>query len=130
MSLHLYKDDTTDFINFWNHMYSPTKLFSIVATRNFPSLYASDVTFFLSFLKTNNVYGYIMTPSDMESLCDNHFSTRPLPTVLRHTLQHILHFIHTSPTYAQTSFWKILLSYDVPTSVQSYIHITPFSRIY
>ena len=62
MYLHLFNNGATDFISLWTHKYSPYILSSIVTTGNIPSFYASDVTFFLYFLKTNNVSGYITTP--------------------------------------------------------------------
>ena len=42
---------------------------------------------------------------------------RPFETVQRHTLQHLKHFIHTTPMYAQTFFQNSLPPNYVPTSV-------------
>ena len=81
------------------------------------------------FLKTNNIYGYIVTPVVTEVLYNHHFSSCPLTAILNHTLQHILHCNHISYMYAQTFFPNSLLTNDVPTYVQSYIHITYLSVI-
>ena len=54
-----------------------------------------------------------------EALYDNNFSDRTPTTILRHTLQHLLHFTQPSPMYAQTSFRNSLTKNDVPPSVQS-----------
>ena len=43
-----------------------------------------------------------------------------MTTIKRHKLQHFLHFNHTSPTYAHTSFWNILLINNVPPYFLSY----------
>ena len=117
MSLHIYNNHATDFINFFTCMYSPTVPSSSITTVNFPYFSDSSVTFFLSFLNINNVYEYIMAPVMMEVFYDHHFYACPLNTILRHKLQHLLHFIHSSPTYAQTFFINSLLQNDVPTSV-------------
>ena len=100
-------------------MYSPTIFASIVTTINIPYFSASSITLFLSFLKTDNVSGYIIPPVMNEALYDNNFSVRPPSSVLRHTLQHILHSTQPSPSYAQTSFRNSLTQNDVPPSVQS-----------
>ena len=128
--LHLYNDDTAYFITFWTPTYSPTILASIVTSGNAPSFSAYAVTLFLSFLKTNNISGYIMTPLMTEAFCDNNLSSHPLTTVPCHTLQHLLHFTHPSHTYANNSFKKSLPKNDLPTSVQSSVHIASLSRIY
>ena len=94
--------------------YSPILLASIVTTGNFASLSDSVGTFFLYFLNTNNVSGYIMTPVITSAFYDHHLSYHTLTAVLCHTLQHILHFTHPSPTYTQTSFINSLLKNDVP----------------
>ena len=80
-------------------------------------------------MKTNNVSGYIMTPVITDAIYDHHFSARPRTKVIRHTLQQLTPFIHPPPTYAQTSFQTSLLPNDVPTSVQSYVHIAYLSQI-
>ena len=110
-------------------MYSPTIFASIVSTINIPYFSASSITLFLSFLKTDNVSEYIIPPVMTEALYDNNFSVRPPSSVLRHTLQHILHSTQPSPSYAQNSFRNSLPPNDIRTPVQSNIHITYLYRI-
>ena len=130
MSLHLYNDDTTDFIPFWNLIYSPTILYYIVTTGNIPSLCGSAITFFLSFLNTNNVSGYIMNLVMTEVFYDHHFSARPPTTLLCYKLKRLLHLTKPSHMYAQSSFRKNLPQNYVPTTVQYNVQITFLSRIY
>ena len=65
----------------------------------------------------------------MGGLYYHHFPSRPPTTILRHTLQRLLHFTHPSITYAQNYFRNSLPKNGVSTSVQSYIHITYLSHI-
>ena len=101
----------------------------IITSKTFTSLSASGTTVFVSFLNIYNVSRYFMTPVEKDSLYNNHFYAPHLTDVLRHTLQHILHFTHTSPTYAQTSFQNSLLKNDLPTNVLFYMHIVFLSHI-
>ena len=119
VSLHIYKDYAIDFLYFCPCTYSPTIIPSITTTGKVSSLSASVVTFFLYFLKTNNVSGYIMTPIMMEALYDHHLSARTTTTVLRHIFHPILYFNQTSPTYTLNSFRNSLLQNDVPPYIQS-----------
>ena len=107
MSLHLYRKKATDFIHLWTCTYSQIILTSIITTGNIPSFSASVVTFFLSFMKTNNVYGYIMNPVMTEELYGHNFSRRAATTVLRQKNQYILHSNHSLPTYMQNYFRNI-----------------------
>ena len=106
-----------EFMTFWTHTYSPTKITYIITSVNVTYFYASSVTVFLYFLKTNNDSGYITTPVMTEEFYNNNFYACPPTNILRHIIQHVLHFTYTSPTYSQTSFIKILLNNDVPTSI-------------
>ena len=81
------------------------------------------------FLKTNTVSGYLMTPVVKEALYDYYFYACPPNPIKLHTLQYIIHFTHTSPTYAWTSLQKSLPKNYAPTSVWSYINIESFSCI-
>ena len=74
MSLYIYNLDETDFINFWNPTYQPTKITLINTSRNVPSLYASPVTFFMWFLNTANISGYIMNPVITKEFYNHQFS--------------------------------------------------------
>ena len=65
-----------------------------------------------------------------EEFYDHHLSSDPTTTVLRHTLQYLLHFTHPLPMYAQNSFRKRTPQNYVPTSVLSNVHIMSLSRIY
>ena len=98
MYLHLYNNDAIVFMTFWTHTYSPHKIAYIVTYRNDPSLSASVAMVFLSFLNTNNISEYPINPVVTEVLYYHNFSTRPPTTIIHHTLQHIIHFTHTSFT--------------------------------
>ena len=128
ISLLLYNADTKVFLRLWNRTYLQHKVEYIVTYGKFPSFYASVAPAILSFLKTNNVSGYLMTTVVTEALYNHHFYARPETTILCHKFQHLLHFTHTPPNYAKNSFWKIILTYGVPTYIQSYIHIMSLSR--
>ena len=91
----------------------------IVTTINVTYFSASSITFFLYFLKTDNVSGYIITPIITDESYDNNLSACPPTTFLRHTLQHIFRFTQPSPTYAQTYFRNSLTQNYIPPSVQS-----------
>ena len=123
LSLHLNNNVATDFIPVWDHTYSPTIIYYIIRTRNIPYFSASDMTLFLSFMNTNNISGYIMTPVITEAFYNHHFSACPITTVLRHTLQHLLYFTHPPPTYAKKSFRNSLPQNDIHPSVRSNVHI-------
>ena len=43
-----------------------------------------------------------------------------------HTLQHLQHFTHTTPTYAQTFFQNCFPTNDISTYIQLSMHIIPF----
>ena len=88
MSLHLYNDYATEFITFWTTQNQQIYLLLLPQLETF--LLDYTVTFFLYFLKTDNVSGYIMTPVITEALYDNHLSTYTTTTVMRHTIQHLL----------------------------------------
>ena len=62
MYIRPYSYNITHFITFCTRIYSPTIVASILTTINVPYFSAYDVTFFLYFLMTNNVSGYIITP--------------------------------------------------------------------
>ena len=64
-----------------------------------------------------------MTPGITKAFYNHHFSAYPPTTVLRHTLQHLLHFTHPSPTYAQDSFRNSLPQNEIPTSIRSNVQI-------
>ena len=68
-------------------------------------------------------------PVIMETLYYHHLYALPPTTVLRHTLQHILNFNHTPPTYVNFSFQNSIMTNDVPTSVWYYTHIKSLSHI-
>ena len=99
------------------------KIISAITSINVPSFSASDVTVFMSFLKTKNISICLMTPDVKEALYNHHFPGRPTTTVQSHKLLYIILFTHTSPTYKQTSFQNFLLTYGVPKYVQSCKHI-------
>ena len=61
MSLIIYNYNATFFMDFWTRTYSPHKIPSIVIFGKVPSLSAYSEAFFLSFLKNNNIYGYLVT---------------------------------------------------------------------
>ena len=104
MYIHLYNNNTTEFITFLNRMYSPTIVASIIITRNVASFPDYSIKYFLSFLNTNHVSGYIMIFIIMEAFCSHHLFTHFLTNVLLHALQHkLLHFTHRLPTHTQTS---------------------------
>ena len=117
VSIYLYNNDAKYFINFLTRTYSPIILASIFTNGNVTSFFDSYITFFLYFLNTNNVSGYIITFVIMESFYDHYLFACPPTTVLCHTLKHLLHFIHSSPMYTQTIFRNSLLKNDVPTSI-------------
>ena len=73
--------------------------------------------------------GYIITPVVTYALYDHRFYSRSPIAILHHTLQHILHFTHTSHTYAQNSFQNCLPKNDLPTYVLFYMNITFLSHI-
>ena len=76
-------------------MYSPTIVASIIITRNVASFPDYSIKYFLSFLNTNHVSGYIMIFIIMEAFCGHHLFTHFLTNVLLHALQHkLLHFTH------------------------------------
>ena len=123
MYLLLYYNNTTFFRTFCTLTYSSHKIESILTYGNFLSFSDSNAMVFLYFLKTNNIYGYLVTPVVTDALYDHQFSAHTPTIVLCHTIQHLLHFTHTSPLYAKTSFQNSLPKSDVPKYVQSYIHI-------
>ena len=92
-----------------------------VTSGNVPSFLASYAMVFITLPKTCTVYGFLMTPVVTEALYNHHFSDCHLTKILRHTFQHLLYSMHTSPTYMQTSLWNCLMKKDV-----FYIHIMFF----
>ena len=118
-----------EFMTFWTHTYSPTKITYIITSVNVTYFYASSVTVFLYFLKTNNVSGYIMVLVITEAFCDHHFFTHTLNTILHRTLQRLLHIPYPSPTYAQTPFRNILPQNYLPASIKLSIQLMTLSRI-
>ena len=126
LSLHIHNNDATDFIPFCTRTYSPIVLAYIITNINVPYFSNSYIMFFLYFLNTNNVSGYIITPIITEEFCDHHLCSCTLTAVLCNTLQHILHFTQPPPTCMQTSFRKSLLQNEVPPFVQSNVHLTSY----
>ena len=61
------------------------------------------------------------------ALYEHHFSARPTNTFQRHTLQHLLQFTHTSPTYTQTYSQNSLLTmtYPHPFNHMNILRISP-----
>ena len=68
-------------------------------------------------------------PGTIFQLYDQKIFTHHTISIQRHTLQDLPHFTHTSPIYTQTSFQNNHPKNDVPTSVQSYVHIAYLSCI-
>ena len=58
---------------------------------------------------------------------DQHFYASTLTTAQSHTLPHLLHFTHTSPTYAHNSFCYSLPTNYVPHSVWQYEQLASLS---
>ena len=92
------------------------KLTSTVTSKNITSFSTYEAMVSTYFLKTNTVSGYLVTSVAKEVLRYHHLSACPMNVIQRHTLQHILLFAHTLPTYAQTSFRNSLSKNDAPTS--------------
>ena len=121
MSLLLYNDDTMVLMNFCTCTYSPHKISYIITSKNVPSFSASAVTVFLSFINTNNIYGYLVTPL---SRC--HYTITISPPILQLPF-YVTHFniYYTSPTY-------YLCKRKLPSKTVSrrMTYLYPFNPIY
>ena len=95
MYILLYNYYTTVFINLWTRTESPHKIASLVTSRNIHSFSASTEMVLLYFLKTKNVYGYLVTP-----LSRRYYKITISPPFLRLPL-YIIHFniYYLSPTH-------------------------------
>ena len=99
------------------------KIASIFNTISFTSFYASSIKFFLYFLNTNSLSGYITTLVITDALYNHHLSDRSTTTIICPTLRHLLHHPHSSHEPEKTYFRKSILKNHVTTSVQYNVHI-------
>ena len=144
MYLLLYNNNTTVFLTVCTCTYLPHKIASIVTSGDVPSFSACVAILFLSFLKTNNISGYLVTPLSWRHYMITIYRTNPsLPFYVTHfniyctSLAHHIHacklpsktvsqqmtYIHPfDPTYI-LYICPIFSEFQIPSL--SFLHLTP-----
>ena len=109
MSLLIYNCVSMVFMTFWNCKYSPHKnqIYCHFQKRSLFLWFWHNVLCVFSVDK--HCFWIPYDPSfPRRCYANQYFSAYFITIIQHHTLQHLLHFIHTSPTYAKTSFQNSL----------------------